>query len=78
MTVSFSGKQLSFLTFGTRLSTKNFAFEWQFKNQGQFWKKGSKFGACSGFFEVKNRLWSVAHTDMPDIRESTPPPGGIY
>ena len=48
-----------------------------------FWSKTSKsrtcsgvklqkFGACSGFLEVKNRPWSVAHTRIPDIRKSPP------
>ena len=32
-------------------------------------KKISRFGACSGFLEVKNRPWSVAHTRIPDIRK---------
>ena len=46
-----------------------------------FWSKTSKskacsgvklqkFGACSGFLEVKNRPWSVAHTRIPDIGKS--------
>ena len=30
-------------------------------------KKCSKFGACTGFLEVKNGPWSVAHTRIPDI-----------
>ena len=40
----------------------------------------SKFQACSGFLEVKNRPWSVAHTCIPDIRKflpSPPPPAGV-
>ena len=51
-----------------------------------FWSKTSKsracsgvkhenFGACSGFLEVKNRPWSVAHTLIPDIRKFPHPPG---
>ena len=34
-----------------------------------FWSKTSKIGACSGFLEVKNRSWSIAHTRVPDIRK---------
>ena len=48
-----------------------------------FWSKTSKcracsgvklqkFGACSGFLEVKNQPWSVAHTRILDIRKSPP------
>ena len=37
-----------------------------------FWSKTSKFEACSGFLEAKNRTWSVAHTRIPDIRKSPP------
>ena len=38
------------LVFKTRLSKKDPVLEQNVKNQGLFWKKSSKFGACFGFF----------------------------
>ena len=73
-------KQLGFLTFELG--------RWRPDCQKRilFWSKTSKsracsgvklqtFGACSGFLEVKNRPWSVAHTRIPDIRKFPPPRG---
>ena len=55
-TCHFSGKQLTLLTFETRLSKKI-----PLSSKALNRTKSSKFGACSGFLEVKNRCWSVAH-----------------
>ena len=69
-TCHFSGKQLAFLTFETRLSKRDPVLELNVKNQDLFWSKTSKIGACSGFLELKSRPWSVAHTRIPNINFS--------
>ena len=60
--------------FETRLSKKDHVMEYNFKKLGLFWCKTSKFGACSGFLEVKDRPWSLAHIRITDSRKSPPPP----
>ena len=75
-------KQLGFLTFGPR--------HWRPDCQKRilFWSKTSrsracsgvklqKSGTCSGFLEVKNRPWLVAHTRIPDIGNSPPALGEL-
>ena len=73
-------KQLGFLTFepgiGHQIVKKRILF-WSktSKSRACSGVKIPKFGACSGFLEVKNRPWLVAHTHIPDIRKFPPPPG---
>ena len=70
-------KQLGFLTFEPghlRPDCRKRILFWSKTSKSRACSevKLQKFGACSGFLEVKNRPWSVAHTRIPNIRKFPP------